>query len=1082
MLNDMSPANALGAGQDHGMTFVDPCYIAWEIISACNLGCRFCYSSSWNYQRDGVNGEGERVPSVSFIKEKLELLKKAFPSLEYINWTGGEPLMRHKDLGEILEFSKQLGLKNILSTNAYFSKAGLSKKEFLDLLDSWSENLDVLSVSLDSSDLEINNGIMRVLSNGRFDSTDRSEHLQDVDVILNAFENRLFPFALKINTMVTAKNHASLTKMVERLANISCIWHLIEFNPRQCPEDSIEEFELEGGEDSFEKIVMRINQECERQESICKFTITTRVYDGIDRPYWFLVLNTKGQVLLPIGKDHCVTATIKDGTVDPMELRKIVTNSIYDAVFTRNSTYKLVTDTTAAFNDGNKKILARYLHHTASAVRAAFVLPWLREMLSEALSFPTEKVDMLGMFVEGVYDMNGKYCAPPIKELARKYLRQQADENEDLTHIGALLLEQPRVGRFLSISYGVLGGTLVLLPKNMGGKRLSPAIEQEPPGLHMPWCFPTRAKKQEFFRRCFQGVIPTPESDAYFVSAGFIIKPCLTQEVLDKVVKQSIVDSQHTNITERIKSYLSESPEDGDKDEELVLWIILSRCIEATLGKISSFSLDDKADPWIKHFIGSTRSPSHSTDPETAKQSVIAYLQKLKQDSHTLDEQIEKYWTPSEKASSSDVDTVVASIWIFLYEPLRKLDYQVPYTFAFRVGSGSDHVAIGALYIVEEPSLEPLTDPIRAKRRLGALLETLATPTFTNQLQRLQEQKVEDELMRKEILETKKTQDNIKEDITKLLQVSWDISRAASNIAEQIKIATYEHVAKQISIFFPKKETSYVIDSDTGFARNKQGSEAIGNEFILTTAHDSTRVTQVIWSNYTKMLTSYSKALHQPWLEQIAGVPYSIDNKIIGQKAFDLLKTITYRADTAKNKLHAIQLIFALRNASAEVGIPVILKIEANHYQFNIKDKRPDYVCWLIDTYEADINDKDMYCGDAQIAYTLPSGITSIATTDALTNLVNSLLPKGATHNTGHVALTSAEVSVKSSGVEMRVLLECSGRFSIDKDANPGSLTDAFCILGQASGRPSVMLNEWFTPGEGNASSVEILFPFSLLG
>lgn len=1018
---------------------------------------------------------------LDFIKAKLQLLKEAFPSLEYINWTGGEPLL-HMQLGEILECSKQLGFKNILSTNAYFSKAGLTKKKFLESLDSWSENLDVLSISLDSSDADVNDKIMRVLPDrNSFRSEKPSAHLKDVEVILDAYANRQFPFALKINTMVTAKNHASLTKMVERLANISCIWHLIEFNPRQCPRDSIEEFKLKG-EDSFEKIVMRINQECERQKYICKFTITTRAYDGKDNPYWFLVLNTRGQVLLPIGEEHCIITTIKQDHGNSMGLRNIVTESIHDTVTKRNDSYKLTTDTVAAFNEGNKKILARYLHHTASAVRAAFILPWLREMLSEALTFPTEQVDMFGIFVEGSYDDEGKYAAPPIAALAQTYLMppaQARDEDEDLSHIGALLLEQPRVGRFLSTSYGVVGGTLVLLSKDEVGKRTSPALDQNPPGLHMPWCFPTSAEKRKFFRGCFPGGVIQQDADVYHASAEFSTKPSLTAKLLDEVVRNSIVDGKRQEITDKIKDYLSPSPSGVDGNLELVIWLILSRCIEATLGQIARSFISSKEDPWVTYFTGRSKLHSHFISPDETKTAVSAYLNGIEAKRSA---QIEAYWTPK-KLSNNYESSEIAPIWLFLFEPLRNLGLEVPSTFSSRVGSGADHIAIGALYIVAEPSLEPLTEPIRVKRRLGVLLETLAKPTFGNQLQELREQKVEDELMRKETLETRKTQEKIKEDINNLLRVSWDISRAASNIAEQIKIGTFEHVAKRISIFFPKIATSHIIDSDTGFERSAQGNEVVlENELRLTTAHVSDNVTSAIWLTYTKMLTIYSRALHQSWLDQIANVPFSdVAGKEIGKKAFDLLKTITYRADKVNHKLHAIQLIFALRNASAEAEIPVTLKIENANYAFKTIDKCPDYKSWLSDTLEADIKGKDMYCGDAAIAYTLPSGITSIATTDALINLVNSLLPKKATRDISRVTLTSATVFVRkgNAGVEMRVLLECSGLFSINaEDANPGSLTDAFRILGQASGRPSVMLNEWFISGEGHASSVEILFPF----
>jgi len=66
---------------------------------------------------------------------------------------------------------------------------------------------------------------------------------------------------------------------------------------------------------------------------------------------------------------------------------------------------------------------------------------------------------------------------------------------------------------------------------------------------------------------------------------------------------------------------------------------------------------------------------------------------------------------------------------------------EVPSTIAFRSGTGAEHVAIGALYIVAE-SLEPIIDPIRAKRRLGSLLETLTMPTFNAQFRSYENRKM----------------------------------------------------------------------------------------------------------------------------------------------------------------------------------------------------------------------------------------------------------------------------------------------------------------------------------------------------
>lgn len=277
-------------------------YIAWEIQRTCNLGCRFCYSSSWNLHRS-KQLEEKTSPTVDVVKNGLDFLKQADIGLEYINWTGGEPLIRHPELGEILRHSRALGFRNILSTNANYSDCGMTSEKFFQKLQEWSDYLDVLSVSLDSPDEKINNEVMRVRDDkgNPFSSNKPSNQFSDARDVINAFKQHKFPFALKINTLVTSKNSQPFG-FVEMLIDVPCIWHLVEFNPRQCPPHAIDEFQLE--ENAFARMVLDVERLLEAKNQPCKFSITTRLYDGDNNPYCFLVINTDGQVLLPYGKEH----------------------------------------------------------------------------------------------------------------------------------------------------------------------------------------------------------------------------------------------------------------------------------------------------------------------------------------------------------------------------------------------------------------------------------------------------------------------------------------------------------------------------------------------------------------------------------------------------------------------------------------------------------------------------------------------------------------------------------------------------------------------------------------------------------
>ena len=129
-------------------------YIAWEIQLTCNMGCEFCYSSSYNRFR---RHETCDRPDVDRILNGLRTLRAADLGIEYINWSGGEPLLQHERLPEIFRAAHELGFKNILSTNCMFSAvAGLgdphdraaSNARFAAFLSKIEPFLEWLSISV----------------------------------------------------------------------------------------------------------------------------------------------------------------------------------------------------------------------------------------------------------------------------------------------------------------------------------------------------------------------------------------------------------------------------------------------------------------------------------------------------------------------------------------------------------------------------------------------------------------------------------------------------------------------------------------------------------------------------------------------------------------------------------------------------------------------------------------------------------------------------------------------------------------------------------------------------------------------
>lgn len=110
-----------------------PIILSHRIISLCNCHCRTC--DLWK--------KSSEVKYDLAKEEIFSLLKDAKDAgmIGYSVW-GGEPLL-HKDLPEILAFSKKMGLVNMLVTNGF-----LLKERHEEIL----PYTDFLTVSIDSND------------------------------------------------------------------------------------------------------------------------------------------------------------------------------------------------------------------------------------------------------------------------------------------------------------------------------------------------------------------------------------------------------------------------------------------------------------------------------------------------------------------------------------------------------------------------------------------------------------------------------------------------------------------------------------------------------------------------------------------------------------------------------------------------------------------------------------------------------------------------------------------------------------------------------------------------------------------
>ena len=119
----------------HKMKDIRQCLsiVYFHVTQKCNLNCRYCYN------KHNLNVKNEL--STSQVKYVLETLNRN--GIKTINFTGGEALIR-EDIFEIIEYSKQLGFKNVLLTNGTLLKDKMgvlrSVDECIISIDNWDED------------------------------------------------------------------------------------------------------------------------------------------------------------------------------------------------------------------------------------------------------------------------------------------------------------------------------------------------------------------------------------------------------------------------------------------------------------------------------------------------------------------------------------------------------------------------------------------------------------------------------------------------------------------------------------------------------------------------------------------------------------------------------------------------------------------------------------------------------------------------------------------------------------------------------------------------------------------------------
>lgn len=649
-------------------------YIAWEIKTQCNMGCQFCYSSSWNKVHWQKQNKIED-PSEESIVDGLKRLKASNIGIQYINWTGGEPLLRHQDLPNIFKKSRELGFKNILSTNCMFTPTFRNEENFENFLCEINDYLDFISISWDSDNKNVNNKL-RIGLDGKRGS---KYHYDDVKAFLKLFKEERYSFHLKVNTLVSLKNIGHIGGILQTLKDIPCLWKLVQFNPRECPNRYRKKYYID--RDAFFALYHEVTRKNCALPVPSKCFITSRLYYGSNEPYCFLVINTAGEVLLPKGEKHIPLVNIFTNSLNSTELKREIAKGIVKEI-KATETYKSkageVNNKKSAlelFTEANHDILYRsYLHSNFQQ--------------QEAIRKLNKLISIQRSMVADVPEWHSPELCDSIKKQQKQedeneFYKLMSSDNEKAPSYNKLkfVLEQRKVSTFLREEWGIIGGTVVVLNPNEPNYRVVPCIDRAPKGVHFPWFFQSIKKKRDFFRNFFGGVVNGKNFDKLSEKINPVtLRRPLPKEILNKVLQRSIRKEFRSRIIKRINEYLSQEqllPEDkADVITKAIIPIILTNCIEMISsqnphglqlngGSDQKYAEAGKIDPLLEVFYNTKNRDAHLSYLEqklnvmivSAEESISSVVDWLSQ-------------TPFPELKKSQFSNIKA-VWRELYEQQR---------------------------------------------------------------------------------------------------------------------------------------------------------------------------------------------------------------------------------------------------------------------------------------------------------------------------------------------------------------------------------------------------------------------------
>lgn len=183
--------------------------LAINVTPKCNMDCAFCFGPK----------KSEKELSTNEIKLIIDNANRK--GTKKIIFTGGEPLLR-KDIFELIEYTKDLGLFTILHTNGL-----LLNRDNLKALERY---LDQINLPLDGADEEINDDL-RIRG-----------HFNKIFEILSLLKNK--KIRIIISTVVSSKNIRSVGEIGRILPEYVNKWRIFQFKPERKAGMVRREFEI----------------------------------------------------------------------------------------------------------------------------------------------------------------------------------------------------------------------------------------------------------------------------------------------------------------------------------------------------------------------------------------------------------------------------------------------------------------------------------------------------------------------------------------------------------------------------------------------------------------------------------------------------------------------------------------------------------------------------------------------------------------------------------------------------------------------------------------------------------------------